>query len=386
MPKHNHFESAKTMTRIGIVGASGFVGNRAIEMLQADGFEVVPILRSASSASRLTQKDVDYRVANSFDRSSLEAAFQGCDVVIHSILGSPGLIRGSVTPAYQAAERAGVKRILYLSSMIVHTSAPAPGTTEATPPIENQPFPTHIAKIHAERKLLQLRRKGSVEVVIFRPGIVFGPRSRWITELATQLVQSTAYLINGGNGICNSVYVDNLIHAMRLAMTVPAADGEAFFVGDRETVTWFDFYRPFAEAFGVDPHLIPSLPVPEFHHSRKQQLISAVRESELVQKTLSLISNDFKQNLKRIIPGRNRSVTQTPDLIVTPPKPVVTEMMAILQQSQYQLPFKKAEKLLGYEPIVSFEQGCQNSISWLAASDTFRSHLKSAVKNSRTQF
>lgn len=371
------------MTRIGVVGASGFVGNRAIEILQADGFQMAPILRSANSASRLTQKNLEYRVANSFDRSSLEAAFQGCDVVIHSILGSPGLIRGSITPTYRAAERAGVRRIIYLSSMIVHTSAPAIGTTEATPLIERQPFPTHNAKIQAERKLLQLRQKGSVEVVIFRPGIVFGPRSRWVTELADQLCHGTAYLTNDGKGVCNTVYVDNLVHAMRLALTAQAADGEAFFVGDREQVTWFDFYRPFAEAFGNDPAQIARVAVPEFTHSWKREVLSTVWNSEVAQKALALISDDVKQKLKRLVPKRHPATSQpvaaSTQAIETRQQPVVTEMMAILQQSQYQLPFDKATKLLGYEPIVSFDEGCHRSIEWLAASQKYSSRLKSSM-------
>lgn len=369
--------------RIGIVGASGFVGRRAVEMLHGEGStEVRPIVHSQSSLEKLAQYKLDGRIANSFDQSSLESAFQGCDVIIQSILGTPGLIRGTITPTYKAAEKVGVRRIIYLSSMIVHTSAPAPGTTEATPPITNQPnFPTHLAKIDAERQLLHLHQTGSVEVAIFRPGIVFGPRSRWVTELADQLVQGKAYLINEGKGICNSVYVDNLIHAMRLAMTAKDADGEAFFAGDRERVTWFDFYRPFAEAFGVDPTQLPSPPVPEFSHSRKKQLIGSIRESVFVQKTLAMIPEDFKQKLKR-----SKSKPQQPEPAPAPvpvvpaeiPKgePQVTEMMSILQQSQYQLPFTKAEKLLGYEPIVSFDEGCRRSIEWLGEIDRFKPFLK----------
>ncbi|MGA7936063.1 MAG: NAD(P)-dependent oxidoreductase [Kovacikia sp.] len=363
--------------RIGVVGASGFVGNRAVEMLHVEGStEVHPIVRSAASLERLPHRHLDCRVANSFDRSSLEAAFQGCDVVIHSILGSPGLIRGSITPAYQAAQRAGVRRLIYLSSMIVHTSAPAPGTTESSPLIEHQPFPTHTAKIYAERKLLQLRQKGSVEVVIFRPGIVFGPRSRWITELAEQLSQGTAYLINEGKGICNTVYVDNLIHGIRLAMTAKDADGEAFFVGDREQVTWLDFYRPLAKALGVDPTQFPQVTVPEFTHSWKQQAIESVWNSEITQKALTLVPNDLKQRLKQAIPGRTPPPNNPVQTAITKPQPIVTEMMAILQQSQYQLPFTKAEQLLGYEPIVSFNEGYHRSIEWLAETSCFQAKLK----------
>jgi len=368
--------------RIGIVGASGFVGNRAVEMLHAEGTrEVRPIVHSKSSLEKLPHQKLDSRIANSFDQSSLESAFQGCDVIIQSILGSPGLMRGSIVPTYKAAQKVGVRRIIYLSSMIVHTSAPAPGTTEATPPIENQPsFPTHIAKIDAERKLLQLRQKGSVEVVIFRPGIVFGPRSRWVTDLANQLVQGTAYLINEGKGICNSVYVDNLVHAIQLALTATDADGEAFFVGDRERVTWFDFYRPFADAFGVDLTQLQPVTVPEFTHSRKQQLISSIRESVLFQKTLAMIPEDLKQKLKRSKPKPPQPAPEpAPPVVpavIQKGEPVVTEMMSILQQSQYQLPFTKAEQRLGYEPIVSFNEGCRRSIDWLAGIDRFEPFLK----------
>jgi 2-alkyl-3-oxoalkanoate reductase len=368
--------------RIGIVGASGFVGHRAVEMLHVEGnTEVRPIVHSQSSLEKLPHQKLDCRIANSFDQSSLESAFQGCDVIIQSILGSPGLIRGSIVPTYKAAQKVGVRRIIYLSSMIVHTSAPAPGTTEATPPIENQPsFPTHIAKIDAERKLLKLRQKGSVEVVIFRPGIVFGPRSRWVMELANQLVQGTAYLIDGGKGICNSVYVDNLIHGMRLALTAKDADGEAFFVGDRERVTWFDFYRPFAEAFGVDLTQLSPVTVPVFTHSKKQQLMSSIRESVFVQKTLAAIPEDLKQKLKRSKPKPPQQPVADPaPTVVMKPQPVVTEMMSILQQSQYQLPFTKAEQRLGYEPIVTFNEACLRSIQWLAEDERFGPFLKTPV-------
>jgi 2-alkyl-3-oxoalkanoate reductase len=362
--------------RIGVVGASGFVGQRAIEMLQASGDEVRPIVRSAASCDRLAQLDLDCRIANCFDRGSLAAAFAGCEVIIHSILGSPGLIRGSITPTYQAAQRAGVRRIVYLSSMIVHTSAPAVGTTEATPPITAQPFPTHNAKIDAERRLWQLRQQGDVEVTIFRPGIVFGPRSRWVTGLAASLCEGRAYLLDRGSGICNTVYIDNLIHAIRLAMTVPAADGEAFFVGDRERVTWLDFYQPFADALGVDLAQLPAVTVPTFTHSRSELAIDSVRNSAIVQQAIALIPTALKQQFKRSSTTSPIPPTQ-PAPNAAPP--VVEEMMSILQRSPYQLPFTKAEQILGYQPIVSFPEGCDRSIAWLAELDRFRSLLRSPV-------
>jgi nucleoside-diphosphate-sugar epimerase len=205
-----------------------------------------------------------------------------------------------------------------------------------------------------------------------------------VSDLASQLSQGTAYFINEGKGVCNSVYIDNLIHGIQLGITTPKADGEAFFVGDRENVTWFDFYRPFAEAFGVDPTQIPSLPVPEFPRSRKKELISAINNSQFVQKLLASVPEDLKGNLKNIIPKRNKSqpvveviepVEAVPK-IETKPQPVVNEMMAELQQSQYKLPFAKAERILGYAPVVSFDEGCHLSIEWLSQLKQFEPLLK----------
>jgi 2-alkyl-3-oxoalkanoate reductase len=372
------------MMRIGIVGASSFVGNRAVEMLHRDsGVEVCPIVRSLTSLERLSDFDLDCRLANCFDRESLAVAFKNCDVIVHSISGSPGLIRGSIVPTYQAAQRAGVRRIIYLSSMTVHTSAPAVGTTEATPPITNQPFPAQNAKIDAERKLLELRQKGAVEVTIFRPGIVYGPRSRWITDLADGLSQGNAYLINRGQGICNTVYIDNLIHAIRLALTVPAADGEAFFVGDRERVTWFDFYKPFANVLGVDLTNLPEVTVPTFVNPWQERAIDSFRNSEIVQKILNLVSYEFKQKLKRSRSDRNLSASGPMQTVAADSQPVVSQVMSILQQSPYQLPFTKAEQILGYQPIISFQEGCDQSIKWLAEIERFQPLIQ--IKDERSE-
>lgn len=367
--------------RVGIVGASGFIGHRILELFHEREIEVRPIIRSSANIDKLKINHLDSRVANAFDRISLASAFKGCDVIIHSILGSPGLIRGSIIPTYQAAQNAGVRRIIYLSSMIVHTSAPVRGTTESTPLIEHQPFPTHNAKIYAERKLLQLRENGSVEVTIFRPGIVFGPGSRWISELASQLASGTACLINKGKGICNTVYIDNLVYAISLALTAEKADGEAFFVGDREQVTWFDFYRPFAEALSINTTKIPQITVPEFRYSWKQQILNSIWNSETIQRTLAFLSDEIKQEIRHSVRQFRKRPIEADQSKLAQSQPMMSEMMAILQQSEYKLPFTKAQVLLGYEPIVSFSEGCRQSIDWLLAQNSLSSHFRSVFES-----
>ncbi|WP_216595499.1 NAD(P)-dependent oxidoreductase [Myxosarcina sp. GI1] len=355
------------MIKIGVVGANGFIGNRIVEILDRDRtIEICPIFRTVEAMSHSPYCSLDCRIANALDRGALETAFQGCEVIIHSILGSSGLIRASVTTAYHAAQKAGVRRLIYLSSMCVHSQCPPPGTTEKSPLSKEQPFPYNAAKVEAERRLMKLRARGSVEVVIFRPGIVFGPRSRWVRELAEQLLQGTAYLVDEGKGICNTVYVDNLVEAIRLAIYVKEADKQAFFVGDKETVTWLEFYRPFAEALGIEPLKVSNVDVPEFSiPSWKQKLKTNIWNLELTQKLLSLISDKLKQTIKKRILKKSLFLNFNPQTQSSKPQTVVTKEMALLQQSQYKLPWKKAEKILGYKPTVSFQNGCRHSIDWL---------------------
>ncbi len=44
----------------------------------------------------------------------------------------------------------------------------------------------------------------------------------------------------------------------------------------------------------------------------------------------------------------------------------MTEERALLHRCRYKLPSRKAEAMLGYEPEISFAEGCRRSVGWLA--------------------
>jgi nucleoside-diphosphate-sugar epimerase len=221
------------MWRVAILGANGFIGSRIVEMFHLQGIaEVRPVVRRVSSMVRPSRFRLDCRIADGFDRDALASAFAGCEVVIHAIAGDPGVIRSKLGPVYEAAQRAGLRRLIYISTASVHGQAPEPGTTERSPVSDRQPIEYNIeynnAKVQAERRLLRLHARGAVELVPLRPGIVVGPGSYWVSSFADALFQGEACLIDGGRGICNSIYVDHLVYAIQGAMTNPAADEEAF--------------------------------------------------------------------------------------------------------------------------------------------------------------
>jgi nucleoside-diphosphate-sugar epimerase len=203
--------------------------------------------------ARLARFDLDCRVADATDQAALETQLEGCEVLFHCVVGRRDTILRSAEAAYRAAAGAGVRRLVYLSSAVVHGHDPAPGTNDDSQLVARQSFDYNVSKVKAERLLRRLRADGAVEVVTLRPMFVFGPRSQYFTvQIATDLLSGSAYLIDEGVGVCNTVYVDNLVHAMWQAAIVGRARNQEFIITDGAQVTWRDLYSAVAEAVGVD--------------------------------------------------------------------------------------------------------------------------------------
>jgi nucleoside-diphosphate-sugar epimerase len=355
--------------KLAVIGANGFIGSRAVELLHLEGLaQVRPIVRSFNSLARLSRFDLDCRIADARDHSALRAALEGCDAVVHAVSGDPATILGSLTPVYLAAQQAGVKRLIYLSSGSVHGQAPAPGTDESTPLNDRQSVAYNNAKVQAEGRLLTLRKTGGVELVILRPGIVVGPRSWWISSFASGLLAGEAYLVNQGRGICNSIYVDNLVQAIYLATRAPLADGQAFLVGDAETLSWADLYTPVAAALGFDLHEVPNLEYVKPPRLNWNSLIRAVRTSGTARSVSTLIPKRLRRALRAALiqeapppsPWADRAQSAAPRPIAQ-----ATLEMALLYRCAYKLPHTKAQQVLGYEPIVPFAEACRRTLGWL---------------------
>jgi nucleoside-diphosphate-sugar epimerase len=338
------------MPRVGVVGAGGFIGRRLTEVLsQKDIVEVRPLVRTTSSATILNQLGVKAGTADATDLASLKLALTGCNVVVHCAAGSPGFIRKSAEVTYRAADQVGVKRLVYLSTASVHGQAPAPNTDEHSA-LSDRQFPAYNnAKVQAERILLQLREQGSTEVVMIRPGIVVGPGSSWVAGFVNSLLAGTAYVGNQGKGICNSVYIDNLIEQIYLATTAANVDRQAFLTGDRETVTWADLYEPFANACGFRIEQLPSVDCYNYQPTIKERLRERLRNTKFLGEVASFTLGKLKQ-AKSAQP---------------PHQPSLNYEMAMLYSCQYKLPYQKAQKMLGYEPTVSFADGCDRTLDWL---------------------
>jgi 2-alkyl-3-oxoalkanoate reductase len=361
------------VTRVAIVGAAGFIGGRAAEMLRLRGWaDVNAVVRSYSSAARIARLSHDFKLADALREEELVEAFNGCDFVFHAIVGDERTIVEAPAVAARAARRAGVKRIVYLSSGMVFGFSAPPGTDDESPPDTRQPKGYNRSKALAEMRIAALRDELGVDVVVLRPTVVYGPRSAQFTvEVATQILAGTAYLVGGGSGICNAVYVDNLVGAMWQAATTPEAANQAFIVSDLERNTWRDLYYSVAAGVGVSSESIHSVP-----SDVARRIVENGRHPGRLE---SFLHTDLAGRMRAALPARTEVRLRAAALAFLSAGNGAEPALGLdldyetvqLQLCDHQLPVAKAQGLLGYEPLPS-EEGFRRTNVWLAGAG-FRS-------------
>ena len=347
------------MKRVAILGAGGFVGNRAVEMLHRAGKrEVVPVVHRASALALASRFPLQGRVANALDEKAMADAFSNCDAVVASVAGPPATITGMIAPLVKSARNAGVRRIVYLSSQMVHGYTPEIGTVESSPFPREQQTQYSRAKISAERKLQAMTATNGIECVTLRPGIVYGPRSRWTAGIADELLAGEAFLLRESAGVCNAIYVDNLVQAIELAMDSTEGVGEALFVNDAEQLRWADLIEPISDALKLPRDSIARPTLAEVLGSAPSWI-----ESRLIPTA--------KQAFRKLPRGLAHALRQVRYAVQGQPGPEgpsaprYSSEMALLQSCSVHLGNAKAEQLLGYRPAVSHQDAIHRSIAWL---------------------
>lgn len=349
--------------KIAIVGASGFIGTRLYESLILEGrHSIRPLLRGPAGLARLARFPLDdWRVTNALDATALARDLEGCDVLVHAMVGDYDRIPIAAKAAGEACARLGI-RLVYLSSASVHGQSPAPGTDESTPLSVKQPLPYNVAKVRAELALAKVK---GVSACVLRPSIVFGPRSQWTTGLAQELRNGTAYLVRGGLGVCNTIYVDNLIHAIRIAFDHPRAGEGPFYVADAEAPTWREFYQPIVQALGYDMDDVHSVEPVRPPSTALMDRVRTVRRIGVARSVARRVPRRVKDvalaAIQRLASGAPPNEFALPR--IGPPEAEFE--ISELHTCRTRLPMDRAQKVLGYAPIVSFEEGLRRSAEFL---------------------
>jgi UDP-glucose 4-epimerase len=160
--------------------------------------EVLGMARRPFDPSEEGWEKVSYRRGDILDRGALAALFDGADVAVHlafAIFGSREETRQvnlqGTRNVFEAAIRAGVKRLVYASSVAAygfHPENPQP-LTEDVPARGSEGFYYSAQKAELEDLLEELLLGSEVEPYVFRPCIVAGPRATMLVEQTVEAVR-----------------------------------------------------------------------------------------------------------------------------------------------------------------------------------------------------
>jgi NADH dehydrogenase len=174
--------------RVLVTGGTGVVGAGTVTELLGRGHSVVLLARHAAEDARQWPAGVTPRPGDVSDASSIRGAADGCELVLHMA----GIVDESDDATFDAvnvrgtanilaeAERAGVKRLVFVSSLGAPTGRSA----------------YHRSKAAAERLARQFRGHW----VICRPGNVYGPGDEQISLLLRLVRAPTSVVPRIGDG------------------------------------------------------------------------------------------------------------------------------------------------------------------------------------------
>ena len=232
------------MQKILVTGATGFVGRNLIPALKKSGYDILCAVSKEVSWLDTTQIIIS-RLELMEDWSTI---LTGIDVIIH-LAAKVHIMEGNVsfeeffivnsTATKKLAEQAaqyGVKRFIFLSSIKVNGEFTLKGLPFTEENMQNLVDPYARSKLLAEKNLLDIGEKSTMEIVILRPSLVFGPGVKANFLKMIQLVNKGFPLPFGG--IKNKrtfVFIENLISAIQSVINEPKAANQVYLVADNES-------------------------------------------------------------------------------------------------------------------------------------------------------
>ncbi len=245
--------------RVLVTGANGLVGAALCRTLAARGDRVRGMVRVTSDLASLVGVDTELVLGDLGDSASLKRATRDVEVVYHAAAavsdwGTPEWFRrvnvDGTRRVLDAAIHQGVSRLVYVSSIAVHSFIGARDLDE-TAPQNPTPFLYSQSKREAEALALTYHRLGRIDVVIVRPGVVYGPwDSMILPRIAPLLRRGLLPYLDKGRTLGAFTYVENLAEGLALAGVAEAAPGEAYVITDGVELTWQGYIEGLADALG----------------------------------------------------------------------------------------------------------------------------------------
>lgn len=310
-------------TPVLVTGAGGFIGSHLAERLVELGAKVRAFVHYRSDGSRgwLDQspyvKEMEIFPGDIRDQESVSRAIRGTRVVFHlaALIGIPysydaplSYVRTNVEGTLnvlQASRGVGVERLVHTSTSEVY------GTPKGVPISEDHPLqgqsPYAASKIGADKMVEAFHLSFDLPVVTVRPFNTFGPRQSAraiVPTIVTQCLRGDRVVLGNLYPTRDLNFIANTVDGFLRAGTAPGAVGRVINLGSGRDISVGDLAQTIARLIG---------------------------------KPIKIHTD----------PGRVR--------------PKSSEVERLLADKT------RAHTLLGWEPVISLEDGLQRTTEWVQA-------------------
>lgn len=247
-----------------VTGATGFLGGALTRRLSADGVRVRALVRAPTKAGRVRDlPGVEVVQGDLLKAEALTDALRGCDVLYSVGAALSGTLNEQrrvnvegVRRLHAAAQAAGVRRVVHVSTLAIYGYSHRGVVTETTPHAPNREAYS-TSKWEGEAAV----RAGDVAYSIIRPGAIYGPHSGFWTRTAFNVARRRPTVwIGDGSGSVPAIYVDDVLDMLLMLAEHPKAAGEAFNCVYSPSPTWRAFLGAYARMAGHESWLgIPPL-------------------------------------------------------------------------------------------------------------------------------
>lgn len=313
-----------------VTGGSGFIGTHLLERLGERGDHVWALARSEESAERVEACGATAVRGDLGDVDVMADGMDGCEIVYHlaakadrwgsrdaflevNVHGTENVI--------EAARSAGVETLVHTSTEAVLANGDPLRNAD-----ESVPYPdSHLGlypetKAQAERTVLDATDE-ALRTVAVRPRFVWGPRDETLLEELVGAMEAGQFMwFDGGRYETSTTHVYNTVEGHLLAAE-HGTGGEAYFVTDGPPVEFREFVTALVRTQGVDP---PDRSVPTW----------------------------FARPAATVLEGVWRLLDRSS------PPPLDRQVLALIAQ-EMTVDDSKARSDLGYEPVITREEGLE---------------------------
>jgi nucleoside-diphosphate-sugar epimerase len=316
--------SENMIKKVLITGANGFIGGSLMRYYQNQGQDVVGV-DLVGNGNDIIEGDIA-------QPDTIKDLLQECDVIIHTAALVSNAMQDSdmwrvnvlaTRNLIEAAKEHKVRRFVQISSVVAYGNS-AEGELDESQPVHADGGSYVLTKLASEHVVLGAQANDNIEVVILRPGDAYGPGSRpWVIAPLEAIAKNQFMLPEKGEGFFRPIYIDDLVRGIVMATSHPDAAGEIFNLSCEGYMPVKEYFAPHYQWLGKKGPMLVSTKL-------------ALRVSAIASKVADLMGN------------LNEASPST--------------VMQLSTRSWFSI--KKAERILGWRPEVSFEQGMKTTHEW----------------------